>query len=154
MRDMRAMMWCVYQLIDKNMKTWKDVYDLIERDNAILRNKEYARLGEIIANSGDYHTQEDILDALDTVVTQYSVDLEEEADVEEVEDAITETCDRATPIYYADIAKWFAENWSAVDETREELGETGADIMKEIQQAYFYTLERDVRNALQAYIEY
>lgn len=106
-------------------------------------------------NSGDYHDSATIVSVLDTVLTQYNSEEEDIQGCNEVEDAITETCDSDTPIYYQDIAEWFGKNWRAYDEVREALGLEGMgdDIMKGIQIAYCITLEREVREELEWFLE-
>lgn len=66
-------------------------------------------------------------------------------------DAITEFADVKVDIYYADRAKWFAENWGKVNEANDELGSTG-DVMQDIAQAQyldnFNQLNEDIDNII------
>lgn len=103
--------------------------------------------------NGDYHTF-DSLDMLNLIeyiedkdhTTAYDIRDDNEATIQEV-------CDSAVPIYYADLAKWFGENWNAVNEYIDEFGEMATegdkpDIMKTIQGAYYITYEREILEAL------
>lgn len=99
---------------------------------------ELADIVDMLEDDGEYETYSDVVDAL-----QYN-------------GSISEYADSSTPIYYADIAKWFEENWSAVDECMDEFGDPAqdsngkTDIMKTIQMAHCWSYERDIQSALES----
>lgn len=105
--------------------------------------------------SGDHHeiTLQEIDEAID-----FLDDSAEFTDwdnlIDSIVDNVSEIADSATPIYYADIAKWFSSNWQAVDEYIAEMGQPDDfDIMKIIQGAYYVSYERDLRNGIQKLVE-
>jgi hypothetical protein len=109
---------------------------------------------------GDYHT----IDQYEVKEIIENLDNEEYEDYEEIYDELTydgdlqEYADNATPIYYYDLAKWFGENWYAVNDYLDEFGEIAhnkwrPDIMKTIQGAYCITYERDLTSAIELIIE-
>lgn len=101
-------------------------------------------------NFGEYHDREALKDAVYSVLMEYGEETDEVTDVDDIRDDISEVCDSQTPIYHADRAKWFGENWSAYDDIASELGREGMgdDIMQGIGIAYCLTLERDVVNVI------
>lgn len=111
---------------------------------------------------GDYHDiglseLSDIVDMMEDG-TEYE-DYSEVIDKLQYNGSISEYADSSTPIYYYDIAKWFGENYSAVDEYIDEMGDCvegsngKADIMKTIQGAHFLSYERDIQSALESLID-
>jgi len=105
--------------------------------------------------SSNIHNTEDIYDCIYTLLSEYW-DQEDDIDnIDDIIDDLTEVADSQTPIYYADIAKFFSKNWSAVDSFVEEIGidSKNFDIMKLIQGAYCYTLEQEARQALEEFID-
>lgn len=82
----------------------------------LLETKKEENKGEDFYFHGDYHTiglseLEDIVDMLEDG-TEYE-DLNEVIEKLQDNGSIAEYADSSTPIYYADIAKWFGDNWSA-----------------------------------------
>lgn len=128
----------------------------------LLRVKQAENKGDDFFYNGDYHTigyseLDDIINMLDAD-TEYS-DSDEVIDALQYNGSITEYADSGTPIYYNDIAKWFGENWSAVGDYIDEIGEPmkdsggRTDIMRTIQGAYCMTYERDIQEALRLLVE-
>lgn len=128
----------------------------------LLQAKQAENRGDDFFYHGDYHTigcseLDDIIDMLEDD-TEYS-DYDDIIDKLQYNGSITEYADSSTPIYYNDIAKWFGENWSAVDEYVQEFGTMAedshgkADIMRTIQGAYCMTYERDIQEALKLLVE-
>lgn len=68
-------------------------------------------------------------------------------------DIISEFADSYVDIYYSDRAKWFAENWSLVDDAIAELGSSGS-IMQDIAAAQFLENERAIYKDLEDIIKY
>ena len=111
---------------------------------------------------GDYHTIDgyDIQSVIDSIG-----DDEEFTDYTDLEDKLdyngrwSELADTQCPIYYNDIAKWFSENYIAIDEYVSEFGEMAEDgggkpdIMKTIQCAFVVSYERDIKNAFKSFVE-
>lgn len=124
-------------------------------------NEDRTKYGTTWSYKGDYHT----IDSYELKEIVENLDEEEYDDYSAIYDELTydgelyEYADSATPIYYHDIAKWFGENQSAVDDYIDEFGDmaTGsdgkADMMKTIQCAYCMTYERDIASALEAVCE-
>lgn len=111
---------------------------------------------------GDYHDiglseLSDIVDMMDE--SEEYEDFNDVIDKLQYNGSISEYADSSTPIHYNDIAKWFGENWSAVDEYIDEFGDCAqdsrgkADIMKTIQGAHYMTYERDIQSALESLID-
>ena len=103
--------------------------------------------------NSDYHTF-DAYDMLNLIEYIEDKDYATAGDMRDDNEAtIHEACDSAIPIYYADLARWFGKNWSAVNEYIDEFGEMATvdnkpDIMKTIQGAYYITYEREILEAL------
>lgn len=101
----------------------------------------YSELEDIVEMLEDDREYEDYVDIIDKL--QY-------------DGSITEYADSFTPIYYNQIAKWFGENWAAIDECLDEFGipaqdsKGKTDIMKTIQMAYCWSYERDLQSALES----
>lgn len=98
----------------------------------------------------EYHEPEAILEIIEETMSEY--DNDDEVDEDTLTEMLNEKADSACPIYYNEIAKWFANgNWTAVDECFDN-GMLGApersDIMKHIQGAFVYTLENEARATL------
>jgi hypothetical protein len=92
----------------------------------------------------------------DFINNYYSDELDTVADIDDMTDNISEYADNETPIYYNDIAKWFAENWNAVNCYVQDIGAPESrnfDIMRTIQAAYCYTLDGELRELLQETID-
>ena len=77
------------------------------------------------------------------VVAVKAVDILTELDNWEDEDAITEAVDSAVPVYTHELMTIYADNSSAVDEAREELGSEG-DSSTLAQQAWFSEIQKMV----------
>lgn len=128
----------------------------------LLKTKQEENNSSDFFYHGDYHTigcseLSDIIDMLEDD-TEYS-DYDDIIDELQYNGSITEYADTSTPIYYSDIAKWFGENWSAVGEYIDEIGEPiqdnggRTDIMRTIQGAYCMTYERDLQDAFRLLVE-
>jgi len=107
---------------------------------------------------GDYH--EITLSELDDAIASLDDDYEYEVDdiLEDMQDnsIFSDLADSSTPIYYSDIAKWFGENYSAVNEYVNEMGTPDSrdfDIMKMIQGGYYISYERDIYQAMKQLLE-
>lgn len=66
-------------------------------------------------------------------------------------DAFSEFADGCVDIYYNDRAKWFADNWTLVDEANAELGSSG-NVMQDIAQAQFLQVEHELYNDIEEII--
>lgn len=64
-----------------------------------------------------------------------------------LQDNITSLADGATPIYYYELGKFLASNYSIIDDTIKELGKADS-IMSDTMAGYFLTLERFCRDLL------
>ena len=104
----------------------------------------------------DYHEPEEIMDCVREAI-EYADDEIHEAD--DLRDAINEHADSATPVYNSGLAAWFGDNWSAVDDYLDEVGEPvmiqngnrqQPDIMRTIMAAYCMSLEREAFAALES----
>ncbi len=104
---------------------------------------------------GDYHTIDsyDLQEAIDKLDKNDEFNTASDM-LDHMRDKgfISECADSSTPIYYSDIAKWFGENYRAVDEYVSEIGAPESkdfDIMKLIQGAFYISYERDLSNAIE-----
>lgn len=121
----------IIEKIDKDYRYNSD-YHTIERDDVV----ELLELLETKEADADYKTMDELRDRL----YYYGLGFE--------------MADNNCPIYYADIAKWFGDNWQAVDEAIEEgiIDSTSIKdegIMKALQCAYVMTYERGLVDALE-----
>lgn len=91
----------------------------------------------------DYHEPTEIMDCVREAI-EYTQD-EEITNDDDIRERINEAADSSTPIYNADLAKWFSENWSAFEEIAAEYGgdTMTKDVMRGIAMAYCATLERE-----------
>lgn len=66
---------------------------------------------------------------------------------------VSEKADSACPVYYSQTAEWFSGNWSAVDEMIDEIDcdISKQGIMQTINQAFFFTYERDLCSAIECF---
>lgn len=134
-----------------------DILKLIETKDT----EDRTAYGTAWSYKGDYHT----IDSYELKELIENLDNEEYDDYSAVYDELTydgelyEYADTACPIYYYVIAKWFGENWGAVDEYMSEFGDMAQgcdgkpDIMKTIQCAFCMTYERDLSSALESIIK-
>lgn len=122
----------------------------------LIKEQEEAKEKKHYLFSSGYHSGDDIYICIHTLLSQYWDQEDEIDDIDDIIDDLYEICDSQTPVYYWQIAEWFASNWYAVNETVEELGmdSKNFDIMKTIQMAYYYTLENETRQELEELIEY
>lgn len=135
----------------------KNIFSYLESEKE--KNKE---ISTDFYYRGDYHdiTLSDVSDLIDMIdEAEEFNDSDEVIDHLQYSGQISEYADSSTPIYYNQIAKWFGENWGAIDDYVEELGDVAkdsqgkADIMKTIQCAYCMSYERDLIEALKRFIE-
>lgn len=92
----------------------------------------------------------------DFINDYYSDKLDQVVDMDELSDNLAQYADNSTPIYYNNIAEWFAKNWNAVNEYVQDIGIPDArkfDIMRTIQAAYCYTLENEMRELIQETVD-
>lgn len=68
-------------------------------------------------------------------------------------DIITEIADNHVDIYYSDLFKWAADNYSIIEEANEEFG-TPTDIIKQIQQGQYLSNERDLYDNLEDILKF
>jgi hypothetical protein len=146
--------------MERNKASFLRVYNILKLIET-KDNEDRKAYGTAWTYKGDYHT----IDSYEIKEIVENLDEEEYEDYSAIYDELTydgelfERSDSATPIYYHDIAKWFGENWSAVDEYVSEFGEMAQgsdgkpDIMKTIQCAYQMTHERDMTSALESIID-
>ena len=76
--------------------------------------------------------------------------------MDELTDNLSEYADQNTPIYHNDLAQWFANNWSAVNEYVQDMGVSETrnfDIMRTIQAAYCYTLDGEMSQLIQETVD-
>jgi len=96
----------------------------------------------------EYHNFNQISDILKECLEDYNKGdiVDDDNDINDnFREFIQEYCDSSTPIYYAQRAEWFGENWGAVNEYIENIGtERITDIMDIIGAAYCYSLENGV----------
>lgn len=100
---------------------------------------------------GDYHTSETIEGVLEAVLTQYGSPSDEIKDIEDLYNAMWESCDAATPIYNTDIMEWFKTNYTALEDYSSNMGTVNIDeggIINAIRGAYCYTLEQEAMSEL------
>lgn len=108
---------------------------------------------------GEYHeiNYSDLAEVLDRVKDEEEFEsFDDFIEKMDYDGRIGEIADSNTPIYYYDIAKWFGENYSAVDEYVSEMGAPEAkdfDIMKLIQGAFYISYERDLKSAFETFFE-
>lgn len=131
------------ETIVQKLKSLKSIYE----NNEIYRGQYH----DVVAwDMADYISNYDVL--YDDI--EYSTADEV---MDDLQDEFVSWADSETPVYYADIAKWFGDNYTAVDEYIDEMGADkdhgSTDIMRTIQGAYCYTLEQDMRDALQSFLE-
>lgn len=68
-------------------------------------------------------------------------------------DIISEIADNNVDIYYSDLFKWAADNYSIIEEANEEFG-TVNDITKQIQQGQYLYNERDLYDNLEDILKF
>ena len=121
----------------------------------LIKEQEEAKEKKHYLFSSGYHSGDDIYDCIHTLLSQYWDQEDEIDDIDDIIDDLYEIADNQTPIYYWQIAEWFASNWYAVNEYIEELGidQKNFDIMRTIQGAYCYTLEQETREELEEFID-
>jgi hypothetical protein len=111
--------------------------------------------GKKIGQYNDYHENDKIMEVLEALANEYGegddVVVGDSGVMDDVRDQIIKICDSNTPIYNADLAEWFAKNWSAYDEVAEELGKDnmGKDVMQGIAIAYSWMLALETTEALE-----
>lgn len=96
----------------------------------------------------EHHDAEKIYDVLHTVLSDYGNENDTIKDWEDLDAAMIETVDSATPIYTNDVIEWFSKgnNYQAVNDAEANIGGLSeavkdCDIIKAIQQAYYFTLQ-------------
>lgn len=68
-------------------------------------------------------------------------------------DILTEIADNNVDTYYYDLFEWAKNNFHIIKEANKELG-INPDIIKQIQQAQYYSLEQDLYENLESIIKY
>jgi len=108
---------------------------------------------------GEHHdiSNKDVASFLDNYGYKFKdVDIESFEQLEDLfSDYFIEQADSDVPIYNSDIAEWFSDHWTAVNDYIDEFGiyEKDFNIMNTIQGAYCISYERDLRDALQFFYE-